>query len=340
MVMQQPTRTNQVVIDARGLVKRYGSNVAVNGVDLDVTSGEIFGILGPNGAGKTTTLEMLEGLREPDGGSATLGGYDVVREIEDVRRIIGVQLQTTSLFDYLSAAEIIELFAGLYGVDDSPERVDGLLAMVNLQEKAGDRVDQLSGGQQQRLSIALGLVNEPVVAFLDEPTTGLDPGARRDLWRTIEQMRDRGATVVLTTHYMEEAQILCDRVAIMDRGEIIALDTPQGLIRSLEATASIEASVVSGSLEQRDLDELPGVTGAELSDGQIDVRTTDVQQTLTALLHVASRSRIELTDLRSSQSTLEDVFLELTGRVFEPESDDQTEPDDAETSSRRRLFRR
>ena len=239
---------DQPVIEARGLVKRYGGAVAVDGVDLVVAEGEIFGILGPNGAGKTTTLEMVEGLRAPDAGTIRVAGFDAVADPASVRRVIGVQLQTTALFDYLSAAELISLFGGLYGAPTPPARADELLALVGLTEKRASRVDQLSGGQQQRLSIALALVNRPRVVFLDEPTTGLDPQARRALWATVRGVRDGGATVVLTTHYMEEAETLCDRIAIMDRGRVIALDTPAALIRNLGMAATVRARVAGGHL--------------------------------------------------------------------------------------------
>jgi ABC-2 type transport system ATP-binding protein len=195
-----PTATSELIIEARGLVKRYGNFTAVDHLDLEVRTGEIFGILGPNGAGKTTTLEMMEGLRKPDEGSILVAGIDAVADADAVRRVIGVQLQTTALFPFLSGAELIELFASLYDVDSSQARIDQLLKTVDLSDKRGNRVDQLSGGQQQRLSITLALVNNPKVVFLDEPTTGLDPGARRDLWKTVQDVRAAGATVVLTTH--------------------------------------------------------------------------------------------------------------------------------------------
>ncbi|HEY8447372.1 MAG TPA: ABC transporter ATP-binding protein [Thermomicrobiales bacterium] len=313
------------VIEVAGLVKRYGNFVAVDGIDLSVAEGEIFGILGPNGAGKTTTLEMIEGLRQPDAGEIRVAGFDAISQSEQVRRVIGVQLQTTALFDYLTAAELIELFAGLYNVDGSPERVNALLDMVGLREKRSARVDELSGGQRQRLSIALALVNQPRVAFLDEPTTGLDPAARRDLWQTIRDVRASGTTVVLTTHHMEEAEVLCDRVAIMDRGRIIACDTPQGLIRSLGTAATIQASFVGGSLPADALRALPGVTDSTSRDSQLELRTRDVQQSLVALLDLASRAGVTLADLRSAQPSLEDVFLALTGRQYENEETAEAE---------------
>jgi ABC-2 type transport system ATP-binding protein len=336
----EPVTQSQPVIIAEGLRKRYGSNVAVDGVDLVVQAGEIFGILGPNGAGKTTTLEMIEGLRQPDEGSIRLAGFDAATQIDKIRPLIGVQLQTTALFDYLTAGELIELFANMYGSPDPKARVETLLGMVGLLEKRGSRVDQLSGGQQQRLSIALGLVNDPLVAFLDEPTTGLDPGARRDLWQTIRDIRESGTTVVLTTHYMEEAETLCDRVAVMDFGRVIALDTPRALIRGLNAAATINATIEPAEIDRERLESLPAVTDASIEDGQISLSTTDVQTTLIGLLDLASRTHLQLTDLRSSQATLEDVFLSLTGRQYESlDSESETEESD-EPQPRRRFGRR
>lgn len=230
------------IIQLRNVTKRYGGFIAVNDVDLQVHAGEIFGILGPNGAGKTTTLEMIEGLREPDAGSILVAGFDAVKQVDEVRKIIGVQLQSTALFPFLSAQELMELFGHFYGVSDPKARAAELLASVDLAEKADNRMEQLSGGQQQRLSIALALVNTPIVTFLDEPTTGLDPHARRNLWQTILNVRESGSTVVLTTHYMDEAEHLCDRIAIMDGGRIIALDTPEALIRSLPQDAVVKAT--------------------------------------------------------------------------------------------------
>ncbi|HLT17921.1 MAG TPA: ABC transporter ATP-binding protein [Thermomicrobiales bacterium] len=301
------------IIRVSGLVKRYGSFTAVDNVDLEVREDEIFGILGPNGAGKTTTLEMIEGLREPDAGTIEVAGIDAIQQPNLVKRIIGVQLQTTSLFDYLTVRELIALFAALYDGDTSQERIDELIALVSLDEKQDARANQLSGGQQQRLSIALALVNDPRIVFLDEPTTGLDPQARRNLWDVISNLRATGKTIVLTTHYMEEAQTLCDRVAIMDSGRIIACDTPLKLIQSLDQDATIRARV------DRDLDlsairELPGVLSAEVIEEQLAVRSRDVQATLTGLLAIASEFDIRLDNLATESANLEDVFLSLTGR--------------------------
>jgi ABC-2 type transport system ATP-binding protein len=218
------------IIEVHDLRKRYGDLVAVDGVSFEVAEGEVFGILGPNGAGKTTTLEMIEGMRPIDEGSATIDGVDVRRDPREVKRRIGIQLQASAFFDELTLTELIDLFGRLYERDVDPV---GLLAMVDLTEKAKSQVRTLSGGQKQRFSIASALVNEPRVLFLDEPTTGLDPQARRHMWGLVRLIRDGGQTVVLTTHYMEEAEELCDRVAIMDGGHIIALDTPQRLVDEL-----------------------------------------------------------------------------------------------------------
>jgi ABC-2 type transport system ATP-binding protein len=216
-----------VVTDLR---KRYGDLVAVDGVSFEVAEGEVFGILGPNGAGKTTTLEMIEGMRPIDEGTAIIDGVDVRKDPREVKRRIGIQLQASAFFDELTLVELLDLFGRLYGKAVDPM---ALLAEVELTEKAKSQVRTLSGGQKQRFSIASALVNQPRVLFLDEPTTGLDPQARRHLWALVRSLRDRGHTVVLTTHYMEEAEELCERVAIMDGGRIIALDTPQGLVDQL-----------------------------------------------------------------------------------------------------------
>jgi ABC-2 type transport system ATP-binding protein len=328
--------SREAVIDVRGLVKRYGDLIAVNGVDLTVYKGEIFGILGPNGAGKTTTLEMLEGLRPPDAGSVMVAGVDAVADPEKLRQVIGAQLQTTTLFPFLSAAELIELFCGLYDVDASKARVDELLGMVDLLEKRDAKVNELSGGQRQRLAITLALVNRPIVTFLDEPTTGLDPAARRALWKTIEDVAASGTTVVLTTHYMEEAEVLCDRIALFDRGQVIASDTTQGLIRSLNMAATVRATVRGGELTSAELAALPQVSNADVqpvdSAFDISLTTKNVQQTLIGFLALAERRGIELADLRSTQASLEDVFLSLTGRTY---SNNDDAPAPAEKKKRR-----
>jgi ABC-2 type transport system ATP-binding protein len=311
--LQPSASTGEAVIEIHGLVKRYGDFIAVGGVDLTVYRHEIFGILGPNGAGKTTTLEMVEGLREPDAGSAVVAGIDVARDPTAVKRIIGVQLQTTALFDHLTVRELIELFAALYGVRASQARVDELIGLVSLEEKAGARVNQLSGGQKQRLSIALAMVNDPVILFLDEPTTGLDPQARRNLWDVVLALRDKGKTIVLTTHYMEEAEVLCDRLAIMDHGQIIAQDTPRALIQSLDQAATIRARI-DRDVDLAALEQLPGVTSASVDEDQLELHTNDLAGTLAALLELAGRLGLRLDNLSTASATLEDVFLAYTGR--------------------------
>jgi len=218
------------ILEVKGLTKLYNNKKVVKGISFSVKQGEIFGILGPNGAGKTTTLEMLESLRPIDGGHATLDGLDIATNPMAIRALIGVQPQTPAFEDKTKLTEIIDFFASTYG-----ERVDAkkFLADVDLLEKANSYPEQLSGGQKQRFSIATALVHGPKVFFLDEPTTGLDPQARRNLWELVKDIRDKGVTVILTTHYMDEAELLCDRVAVMDRGKIIALDSPKNLIKNL-----------------------------------------------------------------------------------------------------------
>jgi ABC-2 type transport system ATP-binding protein len=222
--------STNVIVKVKDLEKRYGDVTTVKGISFEVKKGEVFGILGPNGAGKTTTLEMIEALRPIDGGSITVDGIDVAGDPQAVKRIIGVQPQSPAFQDKQKLTEIIEMFAAAYG-----ERVKPMdfLEDVGLQDKAGAYAESLSGGQKQRLSIAAALVHNPRVFFLDEPTTGLDPQARRNLWELIQKVRDRGVTVIMTTHYMDEAELLCDRVAVMDAGNIIALDTPKNLVRQL-----------------------------------------------------------------------------------------------------------
>jgi ABC-2 type transport system ATP-binding protein len=319
--MDSRPAASEPIIAARNVVKRYGATTAVDGLDLTVWPGEIFGILGPNGAGKTTTLEMLEGLRAPDSGELRVVGIDPVAHPEQVHRLIGVQLQTTALFDYLNCAEIIALFASLYGADASSARVESLLALVDLQEKRRARVDALSGGQKQRLAVALALVNSPRITFLDEPTTGLDPVARRNLWQTIRDIRAAGTTVLLTTHYMEEAEQLCDRIAIMDRGRVIACDTPHALIADLGAEATVRAVIEGAALSLPELRALAGVVEAELSASEgresLELRTKDTQATLIDLLELTRARGVTLSGLGASQATLEDVFLARTGHRYE-----------------------
>ena len=248
------------IITVDQLVKTYDGKNVVDGVSFEVKKGEIFGILGPNGAGKTTTLEMLEALRPIDGGVATIDGIDVAKKPKDIKNIIGIQLQSTAFYDKLTLREQLKMFGSLYGrtVDTG-----ALLAKVQLTEKAKNYVEQLSGGQKQRFAIASTLVNNPKVLFLDEPTTGLDPQARRNLWDLIKEIRDEGITILLTTHYMDEAELLCDRLAIMDSGNIITIDTPHNLIQQLLARGFKKEQVV----EQANLEDVfIDLTGKAIRD--------------------------------------------------------------------------
>lgn len=248
------------IIDVHGLTKRYGDQTVVKGIDFSVEKGEIFGILGPNGAGKTTTLEMLEALRTIDGGTAVIDGIDVAKHPKKIKAIIGIQLQSTNFYDHLTLTEQLRMFASLYG---SKTDVAALLAKVQLTEKARNYVEQLSGGQKQRFAIASTLVNSPKVLFLDEPTTGLDPQARRNLWELIKQIREEGVTIVLTTHYMDEAELLCDRLAIMDNGQIITTDSPHNLIQQLLKRGFKKKQVV----EQANLEDVfIDLTGKAIRD--------------------------------------------------------------------------
>lgn len=248
------------ILEVHKLKKKYGRKTVVNEVSFTVNKGEIFGILGPNGAGKTTTLEMIEALRPIDSGNVTLAGIDVKKSPYKVKEVIGVQLQSSSFFDKLTLRELLRMFGSMY---DRRVQPDKLLSQVNLKDKARSYVDTLSGGQKQRFSVASALVNKPTILFLDEPTTGLDPQARRNLWELIQKIRSDGITVVLTTHYMEEAQLLCDRVAIMDQGKIITLDTPQNLIKALLKKGFKKKQEV----EQADLEDVfIDLTGKDLRE--------------------------------------------------------------------------
>ncbi len=298
------------IIEVKDLTKRYGDFTAVDGISFSVRTGETFGILGPNGAGKTTTLEMLEGLKSISSGQATLDGHNVQREARLVKSLIGVQLQASSFFDGLNLKELLETFGSLYG-----RKVDAmaLLRDVQLEEKAKNLVRELSGGQKQRLSIAVALVNDPKVLFLDEPTTGLDPQARRNLWDLITEIKGRGKTIVLTTHYMEEAEVLCDRIAIMDHAKIIALDTPLKLLKQADVDSTIEFHFDGACTEDR-LKALPGVTEAKQEDHSFRVLTRDPEQALPALFAYEKEVGFTLSNLQLRQATLEDVFLKFTGR--------------------------
>lgn len=302
--------SSQVQVHVSALRKSYGETRAVDGVSFEVRQGEVFGLLGPNGAGKTSTVEMIEGLRGRDGGEISVCGFDPATQADEVKQRLGVTLQATALPDKIQVREALGLFASFYRQSIS---VDELLALVALEEKAANRFDQLSGGQQQRLAVALALVNDPAVVILDEPTTGLDPQARRELHGVIEGLKVRGKTVILTTHYIEEAERLCDRVAIIDHGKIIALDTPQQLIARSSGQSRIEfrpaATLALGQLRQ-----LPFVESVAESGGTYTLRSAAVARTLSELIKWLEAEGHELLDLHVTRPTLEDVFIELTGR--------------------------
>jgi ABC-2 type transport system ATP-binding protein len=302
-------------IHCAGLVKRFGDVTAVAGLDLDVTPGECFGLLGPNGAGKTTTIEILEGLTPADAGAVLVLGRPWRGDAGDraLRERLGIQLQDTKLPEKLSVEETVRLFASLYR---SAQPVDVVLALVGLEEKRRAWYSRLSGGQKQRLAVACALVNRPDLLFLDEPTTGLDPQSRRQLWDVITEFRAGGRTVLLTTHYMEEAERLCDRVAIMDHSRVIALGTPRELIASLGAEHVIEFSLEDGPPFPTDteLAALAGVRAVRVTDGVAALTVAELHRTLPALTAWLERRGAELASLTTHHATLEDVFVSLTGR--------------------------
>ena len=310
------TDSGEIVISVEGLSKRYGELSAVDGVSFGVRRGEIFGILGPNGAGKTTTLECIEGLVKPTAGKTAVLGIDTQRQPETVKERIGVQLQASAYFDNLTLKEILDLFGMFYHRRVEPI---ALLERVNLADRANTTVAKLSGGQKQRFTIAATLVNDPDVVFLDEPTTGLDPQARRSLWEFVQEMNTDGRTVVLTTHYMEEAEFLCDRIAIMNGGKIVALDTPANLVRSLPVPYEIKIRI-DGTQSTDELDELSALACVQeaIADGGGAVRllSADASATVPSLMEWAGRTGAALTHLEVMPANLEDVFLHITGRAL------------------------
>lgn len=305
--------SSEWVIQVKNLFKSYGDVKAVNDVSFNVKQGEIFGLLGPNGAGKTTTLSILEGLLKADSGSVIVLQKDIRTATAQIKRRCGVQLQKTSLLSDLTVLEQVELFAGLYGRPKSHNKDMELLEWVGLTEKANILPNKLSGGQQQRLALALALVNEPELIFLDEPTSGLDPQSRLVLWDVIRECQNRGCTIILTTHYMEEAETLCHRVGIIDHGRLAALDTPGALINQLDGLTSITTSAHFSSAV---LQALPGVTQAQSEGDLIRIQTKDVTVTLGALIAMAEECRVSLGDLHIRQPNLGDFFIKLTGHAI------------------------
>ena len=297
-------------VEVKNLTKRYGDLIAVNEVDFNIEKGEIFGLLGPNGAGKTTTIEMIEGLRQPDNGTISVCGIDARKERDKIKEIIGVQLQSTTIYDKIRVDEVIDLFRGYY---QKTLDTNEILDMVSLNEKKNSYVSTLSGGQKQRVALALALVNDPEIIFLDEPTTGLDPQARRNVWDIVEDLGSKGKTVVLTTHYMEEAERLCNRVGIIDHGTIIALDTTRELIAKQNLDSAIEFTSSNG-VSGDAFEKIDGVNKVTQDGREFVIQTTASSRVLGELSRISEENGFSLENITVRKATLEDVFLALTGR--------------------------
>ena len=292
--------------------KRYGAVQAVDGVSFEVAPGEVFGLLGPNGAGKTTTVEMLEGLRAPDSGQLEVLGIDVARNPDDLKQRVGVTLQTAELYPKLTVIEVLDLFRSFY---KRSLPTNQLIEFLDLGERRTAQTRQLSGGQRQRLAVALALVNDPEVIFLDEPTTGLDPAARRSLWDLVQKLQGQGKTILLTTHYMEEAEVLCDRLAIMDHGKILALGTVNELVARRFKDRSVRFDEIA-ALDDDQLKALPGVESIKHDEGETVLYTQDVPATIGGVLALTESLGVEPGNLGIRRPTLEDLFLDLTGRAL------------------------
>jgi ABC-2 type transport system ATP-binding protein len=309
--MEEPMSVIEPVIEVEGLVKSYDGVRVVDGVSFEVERGEIFAILGPNGAGKTTAVESIAGLRQPDGGRISVLGLDPGKDVAELRKVLGIQLQESQMPDRIEVWEALDLYASFY---DTPADWNELIERLGLAEKRHSRYAKLSGGQKQRLSIALALVGRPEIAILDELTTGLDPAARRDTWAVIEELRDSGVTILLVTHFMEEAERLADRVALIDSGKLVALDTPAGLIARADDEQRIRFRP-SAPLDDRELAALPEVTGVSRVGAHIVV--TGTGNVLHALTSYLARNQVIAQELRVDQVTLDDAFVALTGRPLQ-----------------------
>ena len=310
------TASGQLALEVTGLRKTYGDVVAVNGLELRIGAGQCFGLLGPNGAGKTTTIEICEGLNTPDSGTVRVLGRAWDTDESWLRNRLGIQLQETQLAEKLSVTETLTLFRSFY---DQGRTVDDVIDLVQLGEKRTARVNSLSGGQKQRLALACALVGDPELLFLDEPTTGLDPQSRRQLWTVLEGLKREGRTILLTTHYMDEAERLCDNIAIVDHGTVIALGTPRELIASLGADHVIRLGVSGEAAEVHPIPldtllALPDVTGGRETAGGYELRVRSVQAVLPSLLSMAAEHNVSWSELSTHSATLEDVFVALTGR--------------------------
>lgn len=307
-----------VALSVRALRKAYGDVLAVDGLHLEVHRGECFGLLGPNGAGKTTTIEICVGLNTSDRGEVVVLDRLWTRDEKELRQRIGIQLQETLLAEKLTVAETLRLFASFY---ERPRPVDEVIRLVELGEKRDARVGTLSGGQKQRLAVACALTGDPELLVLDEPTTGLDPQARRQLWDLVEEFRKTGRTILLTTHYMEEAERLCDRVAIVDHGRVIALGTPRELVASLGAAHVVEFSTgdAASPLDREFFSGVPGITAVRVDGGLVTLEVKESHAAIPALLAALEKRGLNLTQLRTHSATLEDVFVARTGRHLRDE---------------------
>ncbi|HTG41214.1 MAG TPA: ABC transporter ATP-binding protein [Methylomirabilota bacterium] len=314
-ILEMPSQIQTVagpVIRVRDLHKSYGQLHAVDGVSFEVERGEVFGLLGPNGAGKTTTVEVLEGLRKPDSGEVSVLGVDAVRSPDQLKARIGVSLQTAALYPKLTVVEVLDLFRSFY---PSGRSTGELVELMDLGEKRATRTQDLSGGQRQRLSVALALVNDPELVFLDEPTTGMDPAARRMLWDVVLGLKSSGRSVLLTTHYMEEAEILCDRLAIMDHGRILESGTVDELVSRRFHERAVRFDAIDG-LDDARMAGFPGVASVKHENGAVLLFTRDVPGTIGAVLAASDGLGVEPVNLAVRRATLEDVFLDLTGRAL------------------------
>jgi ABC-2 type transport system ATP-binding protein len=298
-------------VSVRELKKRYGSVEAARGVSFEIRDGEIFGLIGPNGAGKTTTVECVIGLREPDEGTIEVCGIDARRRPREVKEKIGAALQTTALQDKITPREALALFGAFYARKAEPA---ALLERFALLQKADAPFDALSGGQRQRLALALAFVNNPELVFLDEPTAGLDPQSRRELHGEIARMKREGHTVLFTTHYLNEAEALCDRIAIIDRGRIVATGTPRELVARSKAATSVRLVTVQ-KINREWLEKIPGVEGVSIDDTCASFRSTRVHAAVSEIMTELDARGIEIAELHVSKATLEDVFLELTTEI-------------------------
>lgn len=304
------------VVEVQDLRKTFGPVVAVDSINFDVASGEIFTIVGPNGAGKTTTLEMIEGMQRPDHGVIRINGMEWRKDAAQIKQIIGVQPQSSALFDMLTVYENLDVFAGFY---DRSRSVDEIIELINLTEHRNKKVKALSGGQKQRLAIGLALVNDPELLFLDEPTTGLDPQARRNIWDIVLKLKEMGKTTILTTHYMEEAEKLSDRVCIVDQGKIIALDTSQNLIQQLTKERAVHlsfAEAVEANRMAEVVNQLSGVSKVEVEANQLRFWTTAPEETLYHLFKYTTENHVAVDQIGIEDLSLEDVFIAYTGKEW------------------------